>query len=122
MIPDWYRTGWREVSGIDVQHPPEGEEKDKFVLQAFIGEQYYGEWYHNAAIIIVVRSSILPVEQLLIQCSVRRSVAFHDPLRSWLGMALRTPRLLQHLLHDVHDARPAEGAGRYSTRAGQDPA
>ncbi|KAI0726177.1 tricalbin [Fomitopsis betulina] len=52
-IPEWYKIGWREVSGIDVQHPPEGEEKDRFVLQAFISEQYYGEWYHNAAIIVV---------------------------------------------------------------------
>ena len=57
-IPEWYRVGWREVSGIDVQHPVEGEEKDRFVLQAFISEQYYGEWYHNAAIIIVVRLKV----------------------------------------------------------------
>jgi len=52
-IPEWYKVGWREVGGIDVQHAPEGEEKDRFVLQAFIKEQYYGEWYHNAAIIVV---------------------------------------------------------------------
>ncbi|KAH9919105.1 tricalbin [Fomitopsis serialis] len=53
VIPEWYKVGWREVGGIDAQHAPEGEEKDRFVLQAFIKEQYYGEWYHNAAIIVV---------------------------------------------------------------------
>lgn len=63
-IPEWYKIGWREVSGIDVQHPPEGEEKDRFVLQAFISEQYYGEWYHNAAIIVVVSSSVSLVDLL----------------------------------------------------------
>ncbi|KAH9836496.1 C2 domain-containing protein [Rhodofomes roseus] len=53
VIPEWYKVGWREVGGIDAQRVLEGEEKDKFVLQAFIKEQYYGEWYHNAAIIVV---------------------------------------------------------------------
>ncbi|TEB13553.1 hypothetical protein FA13DRAFT_956071 [Coprinellus micaceus] len=33
---------------------PEGEEKDKAILSQFIHEQFYGEWYHNAAVIVAV--------------------------------------------------------------------
>lgn len=53
-IPDWYKVGWRQASGID-QPVIEGEEKDKSVLAMFLNEQFYGEWYHNAGIIIFVR-------------------------------------------------------------------
>ncbi|CCA70918.1 related to TCB3-protein localized to membranes, bud-enriched [Serendipita indica DSM 11827] len=52
VIPDWYKIGWRQVSGID-EPMAEGEERDRGILFQFIDEQYYGEWYHNAAIIIV---------------------------------------------------------------------
>jgi len=49
-IPDWYKVGWRAVGGID--NPElEGEQKDHSVLAAFLHEQYYGEWYFNAALI-----------------------------------------------------------------------
>ncbi|KAF9023422.1 tricalbin [Hymenopellis radicata] len=51
-IPDWYRVGWRQVSGIDEPPLPEGAEKDKAVLDLFISDQYYGTWYHNSALII----------------------------------------------------------------------
>ncbi|EPQ61056.1 tricalbin [Gloeophyllum trabeum ATCC 11539] len=51
-IPDWYKVGWRAVGGIDEPELTEGEEKDKNVLELFISEQFYGDWYHNAAIII----------------------------------------------------------------------
>ncbi|RDB28789.1 Uncharacterized protein PYUK71.03c [Hypsizygus marmoreus] len=51
-IPDWYRVGWRQVSGIDDAPLIEGQEKDKGVLDLFLSEQFYGSWYHNAAIII----------------------------------------------------------------------
>lgn len=54
VIPDWYKIGWRAVSGID-EPLPEGVEKDKGILFQHINEQYYGDWYHNAAIIVVVR-------------------------------------------------------------------
>lgn len=50
-IPDWYRVGWRAVGGIDKASPTNQEEIDKGTLAAFIKEQYYGEWYHNAGII-----------------------------------------------------------------------
>ena len=53
-IPDWYKLGWRDVSGIDRPALQEGEEKDKAVLDLFLSEQFYGEWYHNAALVIVV--------------------------------------------------------------------
>lgn len=53
-IPDWYKVGWRHMSGID-NHPPSEEERDKGVLDLFLSEHYYGDWYHNAGIIIFVR-------------------------------------------------------------------
>ncbi|OJT13069.1 hypothetical protein TRAPUB_10382 [Trametes pubescens] len=51
-IPDWYKLGWRDVSGIDKAPPSAGDEADKEVLTLFLKEQYYGEWYHNAALIV----------------------------------------------------------------------
>ena len=53
-IPEWYTVGWRQAVGIDKPPLPEGEEKEYYVLHMFLTEQYYGEWYHNAAIIIFV--------------------------------------------------------------------
>ncbi|KAG6817624.1 hypothetical protein H0H87_006252 [Tephrocybe sp. NHM501043] len=50
-IPDWYRVGWRQAAGID-DKLSEGEERDKGVLDMFLAEQFYGDWYHNAAIIV----------------------------------------------------------------------
>ncbi|KAG1757254.1 C2 domain-containing protein [Suillus lakei] len=50
-IPDWYKVGWRAVANIDAPALEEGEEKDKHILQLFLAEQYYGQWYHNAALI-----------------------------------------------------------------------
>ncbi|TBU34912.1 tricalbin [Dichomitus squalens] len=52
-IPDWYKVGWRDVSGIDIAPAAEGDAKDKEILNLFISEQFYGEWYHNAALIVV---------------------------------------------------------------------
>ncbi|KAI0757330.1 tricalbin [Daedaleopsis nitida] len=52
-IPDWYKLGWRDVSGIDQPQVAEGEEKDKQLLSLFVSEQFYGEWYHNAAMVVV---------------------------------------------------------------------
>lgn len=53
-IPDWYKLGWRDVSGIDKAPPSAGDEADKEVLTLFLKEQFYGEWYHNAALIVAV--------------------------------------------------------------------
>ncbi|KAG5353458.1 hypothetical protein C0989_006615 [Termitomyces sp. Mn162] len=52
-IPDWYRVGWRQMAARD-DNLAEGEEKDKGVLDLFLKEQYYGDWFHNAGIIIFV--------------------------------------------------------------------
>ncbi|KAF9568534.1 tricalbin [Agrocybe pediades] len=51
-IPDWYKVGWRQVSGIDKPPLPEGEERDKGILDEFLSEQFYGSWYHNAGVIV----------------------------------------------------------------------
>lgn len=53
-IPDWYRIGWRQMSGIDDPPLAEGQEKDKGVLELFLSEQFYGSWYHDAALIVFV--------------------------------------------------------------------
>ena len=54
-IPSWYKVGWRQMSGIDNAPLQDGEEKDKGILDVFLSEQFYGSWYHNAAIIVFVR-------------------------------------------------------------------
>ncbi len=56
VIPEWYVVGWRQSSGIDKPPLAEGEERDKGVLDLFLSEQFYGDWYHNAGIIVFVRS------------------------------------------------------------------
>jgi hypothetical protein len=53
-IPEWYKVGWRSVAGIDAPVLEEGEERDKGVLDLFLAEQFYGDWYHNAALVVVV--------------------------------------------------------------------
>jgi Ca2+-dependent lipid-binding protein len=55
-IPDWYKVGWRQVGGIDADPPATGEQKDRSVLDMFLGEQFYGHWYYNAGIVIFVCS------------------------------------------------------------------
>lgn len=52
-IPEWYTVGWRQACGID-KPPLSEDEKDHNILHTFIGEQFYGAWYHNAGIIIFV--------------------------------------------------------------------
>jgi hypothetical protein len=65
-IPDWYKVGWRAVANIDAPPLEEGEEKDNHILQLFLAEQYYGQWYHNAALIFFVslQSSHVPLTHL----------------------------------------------------------
>lgn len=53
-IPDWYKIGWRAVAG---QEASETDDRDKHLLAAFIADQYFGDWYHNAAVIVVVCTS-----------------------------------------------------------------
>lgn len=54
VIPDWYKVGWRQVGGID-DPIPLGDVKEKGILDAFLSEQFYGDWYHSAALIVFVR-------------------------------------------------------------------
>ncbi|KAI3622799.1 transmembrane protein [Moniliophthora roreri] len=56
-IPDWYVVGWRQHAGLDKPASAEettsaDEEIDRRVLELFLTEQFYGEWWHNAGIII----------------------------------------------------------------------
>ena len=73
VIPDWYKIGWRAAAGIDEPTLPEGEVKEKLVLDTFLKEQYYGEWYHNAAIIVGVSTSLDRTFRVLIPCRSRSS-------------------------------------------------
>lgn len=54
-IPDWYRVGWRAVSGFD-RPLAEGEEQERNIVAMFINDMYYGQWYHNAGVIFFVSS------------------------------------------------------------------
>jgi hypothetical protein len=59
-IPDWYKVGWRAAGGIDDQDLSAGTQaRDKSILAQFVDEQYYGAWYHNAALIFFV--SLVPI-------------------------------------------------------------
>ena len=53
-IPDWYKVGWRQMSGIDEAPLTSPEARNRAVLDLFLAEQFYGEWYHNAGIVIFV--------------------------------------------------------------------
>jgi Ca2+-dependent lipid-binding protein len=53
VIPEWYRTGWKAVAGVaDGQVPPSEEQVIKSTLETFLSEVYYGQWYHNAGIVL----------------------------------------------------------------------
>ena len=60
-IPDWYRIGWRQVSGVDAKLSE--ELKEQAVLDSFLSDQFYGSWYHNAAVIVFVSFSCLAMFQ-----------------------------------------------------------
>lgn len=49
-----YKVGWRAFTDLD-KAPEDEDAKDKRLYNAWIKEQYYGQWYHNAAVIVVVR-------------------------------------------------------------------
>lgn len=67
-VPDWYKIGWRAAANIDAP-PLEGDERDKSILGLFLSEQFYGAWYHNAALIFFVR---------LMSCPLKLSDATHQ--------------------------------------------
>lgn len=59
VIPDWYKVGWRATGGLDSPQL-QGDAKDSAILSAFLKEQYYGDWYHNAGLVFFVRT-LLPL-------------------------------------------------------------
>ncbi|KAH8835823.1 C2 domain-containing protein [Flagelloscypha sp. PMI_526] len=49
-LPDLSKVGWRNVSGIDTSS--EEQQAETAVIDAFLSDQFYGSWYHNAGIIV----------------------------------------------------------------------
>jgi hypothetical protein len=58
-IPDWYRVGWRQNAGLD-NAEAEGEAKVQSLIESYISEQFYGDWYHNSAVIVFVCPILTP--------------------------------------------------------------
>lgn len=57
-IPDWYKVGWRAFTDLD--KPSEDDDQRQLrLMNTWISEQYYGQWYHNAAVIVFVRHPLL---------------------------------------------------------------
>jgi hypothetical protein len=53
LIPDWYKVGWRAFTDLD--KPLEDDDQRQLrLMNSWISEQYYGQWYYNAAVIIFV--------------------------------------------------------------------
>lgn len=103
-IPEWYTVGWRQASGIDKPPLPEGEEKDNGVLHMFIGEQFYGAWYHNASIIVFVciyHSLYVPL--LNIVMTGRSGYSFLNAFPLWMGMVIHCTRCMQRHLHRFNE-------------------
>jgi hypothetical protein len=89
-IPSWYKVGWRHMSGIDNPPLPEGEEKDKGILDVFLSEQFYGSWYHNAAVIVFVGlcASFHPLLALISHFAGRFCYTLPNPFWLRLGLAV----------------------------------
>ncbi|KAF5354770.1 hypothetical protein D9756_005742 [Leucocoprinus leucothites] len=49
-IPEWYRVGWHQISRTDDMHEDEDDSRQS-MLEAYLDEKLYGDWYHNAAVI-----------------------------------------------------------------------
>jgi len=110
-IPDWYKIGWRAVVSTDVSSLEEGEEKDKYILHLFLSEQYYGQWYHNAAIMFFVSLCSEPL--LFIICVYlcphigHICLPFPDTIQFRLGVVNYLVIYLQHVLCDFDGPRPS---------------
>lgn len=108
VIPDWYKVGWRAVGGVDEPALTEGELKDKAVLDQFLSEQFYGAWYHNAAIIFFVSLSCTIA---FVKLSFKYHLAgghcdtFPHPLSFRMGMAFPRARRMCNILHHFYDSR-----------------
>ncbi len=91
-IPDWYKVGWRAFTDLDA--PLEDEDQKQLrLMKSWISQQYYGEWYYNAAVIICVcHSCVHSLSQLMIPSpwSIlgRTHISFYDSLQPRVGLAL----------------------------------
>jgi hypothetical protein len=97
-IPDWYKIGWRAVGGQDA---PEGKDPDKHVLAAFVADQYFGDWYHNAAIIVVVCTLYTSLTALVLTKPLPAGHRRHPlpyAISVWLGLDFHSYGILFHLL------------------------
>jgi hypothetical protein len=69
VIPDWYKVGWRAFTDLD--KPPEDDDQRQLrLMNAWISEQYYGQWYYNATVIVFVCHPLLSHHSVLILSSV----------------------------------------------------
>ncbi|OCF41255.1 transmembrane protein [Kwoniella heveanensis CBS 569] len=48
-VPTWVQTGWRQVAGLGKD---ERSEEQASILTAYLSENMYGAWFHNAGIIL----------------------------------------------------------------------
>jgi len=58
VIPDWYKVGWRAFTDLD-KPSEEDDQRQLRLMNTWISEQYYGQWYYNAAVIIFVCRPLL---------------------------------------------------------------
>jgi hypothetical protein len=58
VIPDWYKVGWRSFTDID-KPPEEDDQRQLRLMNTWMSEQYYGQWYYNAGVIVFVCHPLL---------------------------------------------------------------
>ena len=109
-IPEWYKVGWRAFTDLD-KPAEEDDQRQLRLMNTWISEQYYGQWYYNAGVIIFVcrpllyptaaryRSHPSPFLTIIKGCICN---ALYDPLQPWLWLALHSFGLMQYILHDLH--------------------
>lgn len=76
VIPDWYKVGWRAAGGLDAPEL-QGDARESAVLSAFLKEQYYGDWYHNAILVFCVRTALALLQN---QNQINRTIRPSSPL------------------------------------------
>ena len=111
VIPDWYKVGWRATSSLDSPQL-QGEQKDARVLSAFLKEQYYGDWYHNAGLVFFVRTLLLfPYFFLTGSISFPDHICYplYDHIPPWLGLVDHPVRSLCDILFHVYGPREEAG-------------
>jgi hypothetical protein len=106
-IPDWYKVGWRAFTDLD--KPLEAEDQKQLrLMNSWLSEQYYGEWYYNAGIIIFVchSTAYIPASALMFKILPSRILkqgrthgTLYDPFQPWLWLALHSLGHVQYLLH-----------------------